>query len=269
MLLANHHLQRMHWAIFSPSLLDYPYTVNYIRDEQHREEILQLLERLDARPSEVDPYFEALGRIPMGRYFEHLIYFILERDDRYEILLKNHQVMEEKKTIGELDVVVRDTKTGKIDHWEIALKFYLQRLDNADHVSMVGPNLNDNLQLKMDKLTQHQLPLSKNPSFAPFFDSQHIDSKLFIKGQFFYHLNLSNKPPLHANPQHEKGWWCTLDELKPLLKPELKWTTVDKPQWIGKIRASDNSDLLPPNDFSESCFILISKLQNALFYALE
>ena len=71
----------MRWAIFSPSLLAYPFSKGYVQDEEHKESILAMLSDLDKRPGAVDEHFNGLRHMPMGKYFEQLLFFILEKDE--------------------------------------------------------------------------------------------------------------------------------------------------------------------------------------------
>lgn len=255
MQLRNIHLRRIQWAIFSPSLLSYPFSANYVQDEQHRSAIIALLEALDAESTAVDEHFASLGNMPMGKYFEQLLFFILEKDDRFEILLKNQQIIEGGRTVGEIDLILKDTKTGEIEHWEIALKFYLQSKPTEDHAAMLGPNAVDNLARKMKKLTEHQLPIKANLSNLALLDNHQVSNKLLLKGQFFYHLchvQTCNIFPNHVNPIHNSGWWCHLSEIEKAIDKNLVWTTLQKPNWIGKMKQHLNLNLLNFNDIKES-----------------
>lgn len=180
----------------------------------------------------------------MGKYFEQLVFFILARDERYEIILQNHQIVEEKTTVGEIDLIVRDAVSDKLEHWEIALKFYLQSTASAEQTAMLGPNAKDNLARKINKLIEHQMTLSSHPQIQRLLNGQSIDSKLFIKGQFFYHLKNETVTTTDSNPQHDSGYWCFHSEFETMLSDELKWTIVDKPDWIGHHQTTDADELL-------------------------
>lgn len=226
----------MHWAVFSPSLLSYPFSANYVQDDAHAEAINALLLQLDRQSSHVEAHFNSLGKMPMGKYFEQLLFFILERDERYEVVANNLPVRKGKDTIGEIDLMLRNVRTHQLEHWEIALKYYLQSQPSDDHSVMLGPNAIDNLAKKMSKLTQHQLPLTTDLSPFGISDTESVVDRLFIKGQFFYKLGYKdgcNIFPSAANPMHEKGWWCFLSSMDMIPDQNLLWTTILKPDWIG------------------------------------
>ena len=206
--------------------------------------MLSFLIALDRNADLVDRHFDSLGKLPMGKYFEQLILFMLQNDERYKVLMNNYQIIQNKQTVGELDLVIRDSRTGAIEHWELCLKYYLQRVPSHRHDVMLGPNAIDNLDRKMKKLTGHQLTLGRHPDILDAINSQSIDSKLFMKGQFFYHLKHSETLPSDSNPDHEKGWWCHLNEVDEMVHSNFKWTTIWKPDWIGPVLRTDDSELI-------------------------
>lgn len=196
--------------------------------------VIKKLRDLDNQPELVNAHFQNLGYMPMGKYFEQLIFFILKHDNRFELLLANHQIREGNRTIGELDLIVNDVKTGKPEHWEIALKFYLQSDSSPEHQKLIGPNAIDNLGRKMEKLTQRQMPLSNHSSVKYLVGAEKTEPKLFLKGQLFYHLGKLLVLPSNSNPNHEKYWWCYVSEMDEMISDNLKWCVLEKPDWIGQ-----------------------------------
>lgn len=267
------HLNRIHWAIFSPALMDYPFSVNYVRDEAHRESLENLLSSLESNSSEVDQHFNPLGNLPMGKYFEQLVFFMLKHDNRYELLLANHQIREGNRTVGELDLIVKDVQTRKREHWEIALKFYLQCDESPKHQKLIGPNAVDNLGRKMEKLTKRQMPLSNHSSVKYLVGAEKTEPKLFLKGQLFYRLGKTSILPSHSNPNHEKRWWCYTSEVDEMISDELKWCILEKPNWIGiyqqqtdALSSDEIKSMLQTHFESQNSSVLIagmSKTENA------
>lgn len=248
----NIHLRRIHWAITSPSLMNFPVSINYIRDNEHEQVLAELLEQLDQESFQVDAHFQSVGIRPMGKYFEQLLFFLIDKDPRFELILSNQQVKEGNRTIGEIDLIVKDAQTKNVEHWEICLKYYLQSLPSTDSRLMLGPNAIDNLARKSNKLLNHQLPLSKHASLKYLTGTYNLDSKLFMKGQFFYHLNKMKTTPDQVNLAHETGWWCFISELDEMLNKELKWTTLWKPNWIGEHVAENESSLISAQELINS-----------------
>ena len=133
-------------------------------------------------------------------------------------------------------MIIKDVESGDYQHWEIALKYYLQTHEGDAHELMIGPNAVDNLDRKIKKLFSHQLPLSDSPNLSSKLhelDIQTLEKKLFLKGMFFYHLGHSESHPKYVNPEHEQGWWVYHHEASEFLRNDLKWSLCWKPNWIG------------------------------------
>ena len=252
-MLQNLHLRRIEWAISSPSLMDYPFCVNYIRDEKHRRSVTKLLAELDSEGASVNAHFDNLRHMPMGKYFEQLILFILDKDQRFVVLLANHQIIEDKRTIGEIDVILKDLETGQVEHWEICLKFYLQSKKSKDQLDMLGPGAKDNMDRKIRKLTSHQMKLSKHPSIKYLVGTENIESKLFMKGQLFYHLGQIEEIALDVNQGSESCSWCFQSEAKDMLNQSLKYLIINKPDWIGKLILQTDENLLSKDETLLMC----------------
>ncbi len=266
-MLSNIHVRRMYWAISSPSLLAYPFCTDYFRDEQHKAAMLTTLIELDNRPELVNAHFNSLGYMPMGKYFEQLMFFVIKHDKRLNLMLSNHQIKEGNRTIGELDLIVTDTKTKQREHWEVALKFYLQSNASADHAHMIGPNAMDNLGRKMEKLTKYQMLLSNHSSVNYLVGATKTEPKLFMKGQFFYHLGIETNLPVEANPEHEKQWWCHLSEMDEMINEDFLWCILEKPNWIGVNQANDTARLLSSNQMTTYLVSQLSLHGNSILVA--
>ena len=132
--------------------MNYPFCVDYFRDVNHKSAINELLAELDSNSESVTAHFDNLRHMPMGKYFEQLLLYILDKDPRFEVLLSNHQIIEGKITIGELDFILKDVKTNAIEHWEVCLKYYLQSQPSTDQRLMLGPSAKDDMDRKVRKL---------------------------------------------------------------------------------------------------------------------
>ncbi len=243
MQLENLHLRRIFWALEQPSFLNLPETVNYYRSEAHREEVHQTLLQLDQNQAAVNDFFENLGAMPMGRYFEQLIFFILDHDSEYEVLWQNKQIITDKGiTIGELDLVLKNSEQV-IEHWEIALKYYLQVKNSSDHRWYIGPSRKDFLAKKMRKLYDHQLALGKHSQVIEAFGS--IPSKLFLKGELYFPIG----DPERVFPesyQAKTRSYCSIafKDLKSLSAEGSYFKILYKPDWIGKYESKKALTLL-------------------------
>ena len=87
----------------------------------------------------------------------------LKQSKEFDLLAANLQIQGEKETLGELDFIVKNLKTGENIHIELACKFYLFHENKSKEVEQnwVGPNRKDSLSEKLEKLKLKQFPLLK------------------------------------------------------------------------------------------------------------
>ena len=249
--LKNLHLQRLWWALDSPALLAMPLVTPYFIDAKHRRQMLEVLQDLDADGERINSYFQKLGPMPMGRYFEQLFSFAIQHDSEYELLEENRQIFEGKITRGELDLILRNQRSGAIEHWEIALKFYLQIQDDAQPKYMLGPSTRDNLGKKLEKLLEAQIPLSQIDEIQN--DYPGIEPKLMVKGIFFYPWQQSWSLSEGVSTNHLKGAWLSLDALASFNDSSGKWLLRKKPNWIGGLQLKDAKTLLSISEIKTLC----------------
>ncbi len=267
----NIHLQRIWWALKVPSFLELSESVSYFLDEQHEQDILKLLYELEKNSAMIDEHFEMLGSMPMGRYFEQLLVFILKRDSRYEVLAHNLQLVEGKVTKGELDLVLIDRVHNKKMHWEVALKYYLQIGKTGSHNNFLGPSKRDYLGRKMVKLKEAQLPLAKHPIIREDFGE--LESRLFLKGQLFYPLGKEIVLPENANAKAQCHFYLPLGDFKNSeLMADKHFRVLKKPHWIGPEILSENERMLDHHEILQTLEMEMERIdrpQMIAAYALE
>ena len=211
----------------------------------------EVLQDLDADGERINSYFQKLGPMPMGRYFEQLFFFAIQHDSEYELLEENRQIFEGKITRGELDLILRNQRSGAIEHWEIALKFYLQIQDDAQPKYMLGPSTRDNLGKKLEKLLGAQIPLSQIDEIQK--DYPGIEPKLMVKGIFFYPWQQSWSLSEGVSTNHLKGAWLSLDALASFNDSSGKWLLRKKPNWIGGLQLKDAKTLVSISEIKTLC----------------
>lgn len=126
----------------------------------------------------------------LGKRVEQYIFYQLTHELKYSILLKNSQINQNNKTIGELDCIFSDH--GRAIHLEIVYKFYLYDVSEkrSELYRWIGPNKNDTLIKKLQKLKNKQLPLLHHSSTLSLLTSLKIDvkdivQKVCFKAQLF------------------------------------------------------------------------------------
>ena len=85
----------------------------------------------------------------LGFHFEGLLSFWLEdgfarKLHPYETLASNVQLYNGKQTTGELDLILYNHAEQLVEHWELAIKFFMGSAP-FEPVNWVGINSNDNL----------------------------------------------------------------------------------------------------------------------------
>ncbi|MCA0931864.1 DUF1853 family protein [Lutimonas saemankumensis] len=133
----------------------------------------------------------------LGKLVERFVIHTLQQNENIEIFKENIQVKKGKVTIGELDCLLKQNETPI--HLEVIYKFYLYDphygKSELDH--WIGPNRNDSLIQKLNKLRDKQLPLLFKPDALPVLNKLGIDRKkleqrVHFKAQLFLPLDLSS-----------------------------------------------------------------------------
>ncbi|WP_428819069.1 DUF1853 family protein [Microbulbifer sp. MCCC 1A16149] len=115
-------------------------------------------------------FVESTSSRRLGVYFENLWTFAFRYHPQYQLIARNLPLRVAGKTLGELDYVVRYLPDDVTEHWEVAVKFYLQVAD-----AWVGPGLKDRLDIKLARTRDHQLPIIHQPEVEPLLRDQGIE----------------------------------------------------------------------------------------------
>jgi hypothetical protein len=102
----------------------------------------------------------------LGHVVEKIVAELIKNSNSYNLLYENIQIINDKKTIGEIDFIIENSKTHEIIHLEFAYKFYLfdpEVLSKPELNCWIGPNRNDSLYEKLEKLKTKQFPLLFHP----------------------------------------------------------------------------------------------------------
>ncbi|AWF82686.1 hypothetical protein BTJ40_18765 [Microbulbifer sp. A4B17] len=182
----------------------------------------------------------------LGTYFERLWSFVFSKHPDYELLHQNLPLRKDgKTTLGELDFVVRYLPSNHCEHWEIAVKFYLQVTDKY----WVGPGLKDRLDIKLARMADHQLPLIEIPTVKSLLENHglNIDRQwALMPGRLFKPLDTSRQIPNHL------FWWVSLSGFRSFIESRAKhntlgWLALPKQAWLapqGKIAGMTAERLL-------------------------
>ena len=169
---------------------------NVFWQQQYENYHPRLLE-LDQNPQPLIDFLARLKSTRLGLRFEYLMWFWLQDDLYHHFKLIGHsiQIIQGKQTLGELDFLLLNTQTQKIEHWEVALKYYLAEA-NFSLKHWYGLNRTDTLQRKLNHFTQKQF------QFETIQDQSIQERFAVLKGQLYLptvHKNILDSESLASN----------------------------------------------------------------------
>lgn len=288
----NQIVRDLHWVISSPSLFETFFDQTNIKIFNQQlfnsevEELNSLLIKLDDNTEPLKEYIRLGNNKLLGKYFESLAEFWFQNSKRFNLIEKSVQVNHNGETLGEFDFILKDRSTDKFIHLEAAGKFYLSFENKSDWKTFIGPNPNDNLQNKIEKLFNEQTQLSKTSLGREKLSElgvTEIESALLLKGYFFYpmqnFISEDFRMPLHSNPNHNKGWWLRFGDLEKLYNINSNyWLVLKRSNWISSAIVENKNELLDSTSlfmFLQSYFefnhypILIAAVENFNNYFIE
>lgn len=236
---ANH----LAWLCQAPQLLDSPRTfalAEYLPDDW-RAQLAGWAAEPDTRPASLtEP-----ANPRLGYYFERLYECVLTQLMGWTLLAKNLQVRDAAgRTLGELDFVLQNPHTGAVEHHEIAVKFYLGFGGEGHDTLWYGPNTHDRLDLKADRLIDHQSRQGERPETRALLAGLGIDvavvPRVFMPGYLFYPAGQVVELPDFVPRDHLRGHW--LHHQDALSVDTRYWVPLHKPHWMGAWSQTEQPD---------------------------
>ena len=180
----------------------------------------------------------------LGNRVEQFFFNLISNSPKFDIIQKNFQIIENKVTLGELDLLFLNENSPI--HLEIIYKFYLydKSVGETEIEHWIGPNRNDSLSNKLRKLTEKQLPLLHNPFTKKRLIEVDIDydyvQKVCFKAQLFTPFNEDVKTIIKLNKNCVKGFYINVNQIDILynnhfyIPQKLDWLTDpnDDVKWI-------------------------------------
>ena len=186
-------------------------------------------------------------RFRLGIHFERLYQRWLEVHPKYSILAANLQIHGAGRTLGEFDLLV--DSAGEHQHWELAVKFYINQSEPGAAANWFGPDPADTLASKLDRLIHHQLPLAQRPEAVAKLEAlgiQVTQSRSIMKGRLYHpwqaFIAEQFAVPDQVNPSHLRGWWLPLDQINLLDGQQLVY--LHKGLWLSELTPDDNEPRL-------------------------
>ncbi|OBY73313.1 MULTISPECIES: DUF1853 family protein [Acinetobacter] len=163
------------------------------------------LKQLDQQPQPLIDFLAQLKSTRLGLRFENLLWFWLLDDDYHPYQLLGHSIQKIAGaiTLGELDFVIFNQQTAEVEHWEVALKYYLGE-GQLDLAQWYGLNREDTLQRKLKHFTERQFQFSEA-------NHHQIQRKFAVmKGQLYLPQEQNNlNLPSWINASRRLGHWGT------------------------------------------------------------
>lgn len=163
------------------------------------------LAELDVNPEPLMAFMANIKSTRLGIRFETLLWFWLqdnpdEKYHPYRLIKHSLQQIDGAKTVGELDFLLLNTQTNQIEHWEVALKFYLAE----QHYQLpfwYGLNREDTLQKKLQHFTRKQFQFTNVIGYT-------IQKRFAVlKGQLYLPLCQRYPIPHWVNRHRRLGRW--------------------------------------------------------------
>jgi len=110
-------------------------------------------------PSDID--FVIPTNLRLGHLAESVVAALIKASTNYDLLYENVQLIDDGRTIGEIDFIIKNKESELLKHVELAYKFYLYdpKLSSKPIHNWIGPNRNDSLSEKLTKTRNSQFPL--------------------------------------------------------------------------------------------------------------
>ena len=219
------------------------------------------LTRHDPQPLQV-----VLGK-RMEEFFQHYVRHFSED----EVIAYNEQVIHEKETLGEIDFLLKNRKSGQILHVELVYKFYLfdPEGDPAEKARWIGPNKRDSLLKKLQRLEKRQFPLLYKEETKPLLDrldisAEEVLQKVCFKAWFFLPAGLSEKDYPEIDSHAVAGFYIKFHEFTFEHFGNSEFFSPLKPNW--PIFPEENEEWLSFDAISKVILPLLTRKQSPLIW---
>lgn len=159
-------------------------------------------------------------KLRLGHQMEHVFKQLVDASSQYTVLIHNLPIKANKRTVGEIDFILKDKKTEKVLHVELTYKFYIIDTHISEPVyQLMGPNKRDMFFTKMEKIKTRQFPLLHTVEGMEALnqngiDPESIEHQCCFKAQLFIPYG---KPLVHIRPLNKAcvdGYWIRFDDFK-------------------------------------------------------
>ncbi len=181
----------------------------------------------------------------LGMQAEACFEAYLTHSTRYKLLAANLQIYSsgsskkpnEKKTLGELDYIVKNLETQRTVHIELACKFYLYDDDEegCEEKKWIGPNRKDCLYDKLEKIKRKQFPLLHKKETVERLKALDIEiptvQKLCLKAFLFLPKSMDRQVLSKNFKDCMVGFWKRYSELNES-NSTARYAVPRKKEWL-------------------------------------
>ncbi|AIR91529.1 DUF1853 family protein [Pseudomonas cremoricolorata] len=230
------------WALVSPPLMSEPgaaqrHPLAGSAWADHPQRLRDWLERLDHHSQPLDQWLAQRRSGRLGLYYERLWHFALEQAPGIELLARNLPIRDAGRTLGELDVLLRDN--AGVHHLELAIKLYLgpEQAAATDPGQWLGPGCHDRLGSKLSHLATHQLPMAARAEAQSALHALgigQVQSQLWLGGYLFYPWANACSSPAGAGAEHLRGHWLRHRDWPrfALERGPGRWQMLERQHWL-------------------------------------
>lgn len=182
-----------------------------------------------------DLEFQLPTNLRLGHLVEKIVSELIKSSTNYKVLYENTQIIEDTKTIGEIDFIIKDEGTKQLIHMELAYKFYLfdPSISSEPINNWIGPNRNDSLKEKLEKLKTKQFPLLYDNCTKSTFDTIAIDevsqALCLLVSLFIPYEYKGSFSPIYEKAI--KGYYLNLKTFVSLDNPGKNYYIPSKNEW--------------------------------------
>ena len=208
------------------------------------------------QPDRLIDFVNTLRQYKLGLYAEDLFLHFLHHQTEYELILHDQQIFQNKQCIGAMDFIIR-TPSGEIEHWEMAIKYFLQRTPSTDWIDFVGPSHVDSMHRKLSKMVDRQLKLTQRIETQIFLKEQGIPipsvTRVLSVGRLFGQYNEPFLFPDGCDPNQPQGVWIRkMDFKNTFLGTDTLWKIRSHPRWIGPYLTENPEELQTVSEVLDS-----------------
>lgn len=216
-----------------------------------------------ASPEEL-PEISAPGATILGKRMEHFFGSYIDQFTSEMILAHNRQIIQDQKTLGELDFLLKNSISGEISHVELIYKFYIydEATGSSESDHLIGPNKRDSLGRKIDRLKKRQFPLLYHEATRNLLDEWEVApndvvQKMCFKASVFLPKRMDRIPLEIINPATISGYWIKTSEFTLEAYQKNKFFIPAKNYW--PVKPERNSTWLTRQEIEPQLHQLLAK----------